>query len=59
MGSRNATEEDFAKVGRLMAAGAITARMMLSHQFDFDSLAQHYEEQVINNQQLIKGLIRF
>ncbi|WP_261122876.1 zinc-binding alcohol dehydrogenase family protein [Serratia quinivorans] len=59
MGSRNATEEDFAKVGRLMAAGAITAQMMLSHHFEFDSLAQHYEEQVINNKQLIKGLIRF
>lgn len=30
MGSRNATHEDFAKVGRLMAAGQITAQMMLS-----------------------------
>ena len=59
MGSRNATEEDFVKVGRLMATGAITAQMMLTHHFDFDSLAEDYEAQVINNKQLIKGLIRF
>jgi len=59
MGSRNATEEDFVKVGRLMAAGTITAEMMLSHHFDFDGLAQAYEAQVINNPQLIKGVIHF
>jgi len=59
MGSRNATSEDFAKVGRLMAAGKITAQMMLSHHFDFDTLAEHYEAQVINNRQLIKGVIHF
>ena len=59
MGSRNATGEDFAKVGRLMAAGKITAQMMLSHHFDFDTLAEHYEAQVINNRQLIKGVIHF
>ncbi|MDW7571887.1 zinc-binding dehydrogenase, partial [Klebsiella pneumoniae] len=30
MGSRNATEEDFAKVGRLMTEWKVTARMMLT-----------------------------
>lgn len=59
MGSRNATKEDFIKVGRLMAAGKITAEMMLSHQFDFSTLAEKYEAEVINNQQLIKGVIHF
>ncbi|CAI2406601.1 L-threonine 3-dehydrogenase [Serratia ficaria] len=59
MGSRNATEEDFVKVGRLMAAGRLTAGMMLSHHFEFATLAQHYEAQVINNTALIKGVIRF
>ncbi len=34
MGSRNATEEDFAKVGRLMTEGKVTARMMLTHRYD-------------------------
>ncbi|HHB1428183.1 TPA: zinc-binding alcohol dehydrogenase family protein [Serratia odorifera] len=59
MGSRNATHEDFVKVGRLMAAGSITADMMLSHHFDFDTLAQRYESDVINNKSLIKGVIHF
>ncbi|KFK95561.1 MULTISPECIES: zinc-binding alcohol dehydrogenase family protein [unclassified Serratia (in: enterobacteria)] len=59
MGSRNATKEDFVKVGQLMAAGKITAKMMLSHQFDFATLAEKYEVDVINNKQLIKGIIRF
>ncbi|BFO08989.1 hypothetical protein GGER_14990 [Serratia rubidaea] len=55
MGSRNATHEDFAKVGRLMAAGKISAGMMLSHHFAFDTLAERYERDVINNRALIKG----
>ncbi|AHG21721.1 galactonate oxidoreductase [Chania multitudinisentens RB-25] len=59
MGSRNATKEDFVKVGQLMATGKITAKMMLSHQFDFATLAEKYEADVINNKQLIKGVIRF
>jgi 2-desacetyl-2-hydroxyethyl bacteriochlorophyllide A dehydrogenase len=59
MGSRNATKEDFIKVGRLMAAGKITAEMMLSHQFDFSTLAEKYQAEVINNTQLIKGVIHF
>lgn len=59
MGSRNATEEDFAKVGRLMAEGKITAQMMLTHRYDFRALAEIYEQQVINNRELIKGVIHF
>jgi len=59
MGSRNATAEDFTKVGRLMAEGKITARMMLTHRYSFTALAEIYEPQVINNRQLIKGVIHF
>jgi 2-desacetyl-2-hydroxyethyl bacteriochlorophyllide A dehydrogenase len=59
MGSRNATPEDFAKVGRLMAEGQLTAKMMLTHSYAFASLAECYERDVINNPQLIKGIIRF
>ncbi|WP_145543025.1 zinc-binding alcohol dehydrogenase family protein [Yersinia frederiksenii] len=59
MGSRNATKEDFIKVGRLMAAGKLTAQMMLSHQFDFATLADKYQAEVINNKALIKGVIHF
>ncbi|MEA9389950.1 zinc-binding alcohol dehydrogenase family protein [Acerihabitans sp. TG2] len=59
MGSRNATPEDFTKVGRLMAQGKIAAKMMLTHRFTFDQLAQVYERDVINNRDLIKGVIEF
>lgn len=59
MGSRNATPEDFAKVGRLMAEGKVTADMMLTHRYPFASLAEVYERDVINNRELIKGVITF
>ena len=59
MGSRNATGEDFAKVGRLMAEGKLTAKMMLTHRYLFRELAEVYEPEVINNRGLIKGVIAF
>lgn len=59
MGSRNATPEDFQKVGRLMADNKLNADMMLTHHYDFTSLAEQYEESVINNHELIKGVIHF
>lgn len=40
MGSRNATPEDFAKVGRLMAEGKLRAEMMLTHRYPFSQLAE-------------------
>lgn len=33
--------------------------MMLTHRYDFKSLAEIYESDVINNRQLIKGVIHF
>ncbi|MBA5236545.1 MULTISPECIES: zinc-binding alcohol dehydrogenase family protein [Pectobacterium] len=59
MGSRNATPEDFAKVGRLMSEGKLTAEMMLTHRYSFSTLADIYEKDVINNRELIKGVITF
>lgn len=59
MGSRNATPEDFAKVGQLMSEGKITAEMMLTHRYAFSTLAETYEQDVINNRELIKGIITF
>lgn len=59
MGSRNATPEDFAKVWRLMAEGKITAGMMLTHRYPFATLAETYERDVINNRELIKGVVTF
>ncbi|ENG2552226.1 TPA: zinc-binding alcohol dehydrogenase family protein [Citrobacter farmeri] len=59
MGSRNATPEDFAKVGRLMAEGKLSAEMMLTHRYPFSQLAEIFEHDVINNRALIKGVITF
>ncbi|EHD23688.1 MULTISPECIES: zinc-binding alcohol dehydrogenase family protein [Brenneria] len=59
MGSRNATHEDFAKVGQLMAAGKLSADMMLTHHFDFNTLGNVYETDVVKNNALIKGVIHF
>ncbi|MFS2221617.1 zinc-binding alcohol dehydrogenase family protein [Pantoea sp. B65] len=59
MGSRNATAEDFATVRQLMASGKIAADMMLNQHFAFARLADEFEAQVINNRQLIKGVIHF
>lgn len=59
MGSRNATLEDFNKVARLMAEGKLASEMMLTHQFDFNSIGNSYEQDVINNRGLIKGVILF
>ncbi|ACT11121.1 MULTISPECIES: zinc-binding alcohol dehydrogenase family protein [Pectobacterium] len=59
MGSRNATPEDFSKVGRLMSEGKLTAEMMLTHRYSFSTLADIYEKDVINNRELIKGVITF
>ena len=59
MGSRNATPEDFAKVWRLMAEEKITADMMLTHRYLFATLAETYERDVINNRELIKGVVTF
>ena len=59
MGSRNATPEDFAKVGHLMSEGKLTADMMLTHRYAFATLAEIYEQDVINNRELIKGVITF
>ncbi|QMI07263.1 zinc-binding alcohol dehydrogenase family protein [Citrobacter sp. RHB25-C09] len=59
MGSRNATPEDFARVGRLMTEGKLTADMMLTHRYPFSGLAEVFEQDVINNRELIKGVVTF
>ncbi|MEN4771116.1 galactonate oxidoreductase [Duffyella gerundensis] len=59
MGSRNATREDFDKVRELMAAGSLRADMMFTHRFAFAGLADEFEEGVINNRNLIKGVVFF
>ncbi|MGL9736477.1 MAG: hypothetical protein ACR5LF_15650 [Symbiopectobacterium sp.] len=50
-GSGNATYQNFTKVARLMSEGKISAEMMLSHRFDFSSLAAIYETEIVKNSQ--------
>lgn len=59
MGSRNATRADFDKVRALMANGQLRADMMLNRHYDFSTLAETFEPEVINNRELIKGVIHF
>lgn len=59
MGSRNATAEDFVRVGELMQRGLLRAEMLLTHRLRFEELGSTYEREVINNPQLIKGVIEF
>lgn len=59
MGSRNATKEDFQHVINLMSQGILSYKLMLTHKFKFDTLANVYEEEVVNNKNLFKGIIEF
>lgn len=59
MGSRNATMEDFVKVQQLMSAGKLGSEMMLTHTFEFDTVGDIYEEGVVKNRDLLKGVIVF
>ena len=59
MSSRNATGEDFEKVISLMKIGAISESMMKSHDFNFETVGDIYVEQVVQNKELVKGVINF
>ncbi|MGR6980353.1 zinc-binding alcohol dehydrogenase family protein [Testudinibacter sp. P27/CKL/0425] len=59
MGSRNATEEDFVKVQKLMSENKIHSSMMLSDMFKYDDLVNIYENEIINNKSLVKGVILY
>ncbi|TNG97095.1 zinc-binding alcohol dehydrogenase family protein [Pasteurellaceae bacterium USgator11] len=59
MGSRNATQEDFIKVQRLMSEGKICSTMMLSDTFNYADLADIYEEKIVKNKNLVKGVILY
>lgn len=57
-GSRNATRQDFEQVIKLLQKGLIDEDMMKSHEFAFEDLGD-YENTVVKNQSLLKGVIRF
>ncbi|MGV6988042.1 zinc-binding alcohol dehydrogenase family protein [Testudinibacter sp. P80/BLE/0925] len=59
MGSRNATQEDFTKVQKLMSEGKLNSSMMLSDTFNYTELADIYEEKIVKNKNLVKGVILY
>ncbi|CAM3439977.1 zinc-binding alcohol dehydrogenase family protein [Parendozoicomonas haliclonae] len=59
MGSRNATMADFAAVQKLMAEGKLSKELMLSHRFNFHEIGHTYQQDVVENKELVKGVILF
>ncbi|TBR41956.1 zinc-binding alcohol dehydrogenase family protein [Marinomonas agarivorans] len=57
--SRNATHEDFMRVIQLFENRAISEKVMVNQEFDFDTIGLDYENKVVNNKSLVKGVIHF
>ncbi|RKF17948.1 galactonate oxidoreductase [Alginatibacterium sediminis] len=57
--SRNATSDDFDMVIKYFEDGALSESMMLNQTFDFATVGLDYEQSVVNNKTLIKGVIQF
>ncbi|WP_159565519.1 zinc-binding alcohol dehydrogenase family protein [Budvicia diplopodorum] len=59
LSSRNATREDFECVIELMAMGTINEMMMKNKEYDFYTFGHQYKENVVENKELVKGVIKF
>ncbi|GAL11202.1 sorbitol dehydrogenase [Vibrio astriarenae] len=59
LSSRNATRQDFEKVIELMAAGKISQDIMKNKDYDFQTFGERYKEDVVENRDLVKGVINF
>lgn len=59
LSSRNATAEDFETVLELMADNKISAEMMINKTFEFNTIGNVYDTEIINNKSMIKGVITF
>jgi len=57
--SRNATFEDFVRVIDLFEEKVISEKIMVNQEFDFDTIGLDYENNVVKNKELVKGVIRF
>jgi L-galactonate 5-dehydrogenase len=57
--SRNATFEDFTKVIDLFESKKISEKIMVNQEFQFDTIGLDYENNVVKNKGLVKGVIRF
>lgn len=59
LSSRNATRQDFDRVIELMEQGLISEDVMKNKDYDFASVGLTYKEDVVENKELIKGVINF
>ncbi|MCM2679576.1 zinc-binding alcohol dehydrogenase family protein [Echinimonas agarilytica] len=59
LSSRNATRQDFERVIELMSSGAISEDIMKNKDYDFATVGNAYQTDVVENKTLIKGVINF
>lgn len=59
LSSRNATREDFALVIELMRSNKIHENLMKNQAFDFFSVGEDYQRNVVENKNMVKGVITF
>ncbi|USD62493.1 zinc-binding alcohol dehydrogenase family protein [Vibrio sp. SCSIO 43140] len=59
LSSRNATRVDFERVIELMASGAINQDIMKNKDYDFHTFGNNYKQDVVENKELVKGVINF
>ena len=59
LSSRNSTREDYEDVIEMMEVGQLHEDFMLNFEYEFDTIGSRYEIDVVNNKDLIKGVILF
>ncbi|WP_244265794.1 zinc-binding alcohol dehydrogenase family protein [Polycladidibacter hongkongensis] len=59
LASRNSTVEDYEHVLELMESGDLDESLLNNRVYDFETVGNTYAEDVVNNKELIKGLIKF
>ncbi|SDR48535.1 zinc-binding alcohol dehydrogenase family protein [Pseudovibrio sp. Tun.PSC04-5.I4] len=59
LSSRNSSREDYEYVISLLESGDLHEKLLHNRTYDFYTIGNSYEEDVVNNKELIKGLITF
>ncbi|AUS66943.1 galactonate oxidoreductase [Escherichia albertii] len=59
LSSRNATREDFVLVIELMRSNKIHENLMKNQQFNFFRVGEDYQRNVVENKNMVKGVITF
>lgn len=59
LSSRNSSREDYEYVISLLESGDLHEKLLNNRTYDFYSIGNSYEEDVVNNKELIKGVITF